>query len=155
MRLLQRKGIRALLGSLAVAGLMATLALGGPAAASTSQAALTGVEAAVAVAPDDNSIMCQGGSFVVPSQSIVVDTSGCSAPGNTMIRYGWNVHFAGAAACISVVSSSGWTNTGCHSPGTVSSIDVPTPSGSFFWPRMEGRNWSQFNSANIGWEWGV
>jgi hypothetical protein len=144
-----------LLGALAAGGLMAGLTLGAPASASAPHAASTGAEAA-ATATDDTSILCQGGggSFTVPAQSSRDDQdTDCQAPGNTTIRYSWNVHFAGASACISVWGNNGWENTGCHSPGTSGWRDVP---GWFSnWTTwIEGRNHNPSGTANIGWEWG-
>lgn len=153
MQRLQRKRLRFLLGLLVVAGLMATLAPSAPAAASSPQVASAGVEAA-SIASDDNSILCQGGSFIVPTQSIRDDRAGCQAPGNTTVRYGWHLQSSGAGACISVWSRDGWINTGCHSSGSSDFRDVNGWYSSWY-PWIEGRNYSMLNAANIGWEWGT
>lgn len=139
-----RTRLRVLLGAIAAGGLMATLAPGAPAAGSPP-----------AAAPDDNAIMCQGNSFIVPTNSTVESTSQCSGPTNTTIRYVWHVVSPGASACLDAWSRSGWIDVGCHSPGDQDYRDVRAPSGSFWYPKMEGTNYSPTNAANIGWEWGT
>ncbi len=149
---LKRRPLRALFGALAAGALVATLSPGAPAAGSAPTTA-TDVAEAVSITTDDYSIMCQGNTFQVPAASTRTSYSQCSAPTNTTIRYAWYVNWSGV--CTSVASASGWVNTGCYSAGSSGWIDVDAPSGSFWYPRMEGRNYSQYNTSQIGWEWGT